>query len=322
MNWRLAIIIFLFFSATHVLAQVSNDPVASLIKELKIEGYNEADKAEAIFTWIALHITYDSNAANTLEIPSQKSVDVLASRKAVCEGYSRLFDTMCRYSGIESHIITGYVRNSENAEISYRYPNHAWNAFKIDGEWQLADISWASQAYEQAPEAEKLQAMKSFFKMQPVQSIFTHFPEDPIWQLLSTPLKFDTFKSGKEEIALGMLANHTKSQATIAESILCDKVDSLDHTIARYERIAASGAKKEISYSLGIAYYYKAVEISTDKKLAENISRYAIKRKILYYYDKAQHELSKLDAKDIGFDVANSILHTIALQRGMFSTGI
>ncbi|MEO5990641.1 MAG: transglutaminase-like domain-containing protein, partial [Ferruginibacter sp.] len=57
------------------------------------------DRARAYYTWIALNISYDVDHLNELNLMqlfsvnmsanySQKSTEVLKSKKAVCEGYS------------------------------------------------------------------------------------------------------------------------------------------------------------------------------------------------------------------------------------------
>ena len=80
------------------------------------------DKAMEIYRWVYDRFEYDY---------SQKSLSVysaIRTGKAVCNGYTRLFQTLCARRGLACEIVTG--------------ENHAWNRVLIDGEWRYVDITW------------------------------------------------------------------------------------------------------------------------------------------------------------------------------------
>ena len=78
------------------------DSLESLAKAIKGAKSNKREVVEGIFQWITKNITYDIAAYNdrhgrTSDVDINDLVaDVLKSRKALCVGYSQLFDVLCR----------------------------------------------------------------------------------------------------------------------------------------------------------------------------------------------------------------------------------
>ena len=78
------------------------DSLASLAKAIKEAKSNKREVVEEILQWITKNITYDIAAfndrhGNTSDVDTNDLVaDVLKSRKALCVGYSQLFDVLCR----------------------------------------------------------------------------------------------------------------------------------------------------------------------------------------------------------------------------------
>ena len=55
------------------------------------------------------------------------------NHKAICQGYTAVFDILCRQCELKSFIVHGYVK--QNGQL-LESP-HAWNAVLINGKWQL-----------------------------------------------------------------------------------------------------------------------------------------------------------------------------------------
>jgi transglutaminase/protease-like cytokinesis protein 3 len=127
---------------------------------------NNEQKVRAFFTWIASNIEYDvENYRNldhiyqSIEYPN-KFVEaakndslyshliadlVIKRKKGICDGYARLFKTMCDYERIPCVLITGYADWQVELNSSSKYTeNHAWNAVYINKKWKLIDVTWAS----------------------------------------------------------------------------------------------------------------------------------------------------------------------------------
>lgn len=87
-----------------------------------LNGQSDYDKAMEIYRWVYSHFEYDY---------SQKSLSVysaIQTGKAVCNGYTRLFQSLCAKKGLVCEVVLG--------------EDHAWNRVLIDGEWRYVDITW------------------------------------------------------------------------------------------------------------------------------------------------------------------------------------
>jgi transglutaminase/protease-like cytokinesis protein 3 len=137
-----------------------------LLKEAK----TEKEKAYAVFSWIRINVTYDNSTKWQRRYGNsgadQSPDGVLASGRAVCEGLANLFTAVAERMGLESVVITGRASGA-------RQERHAWNAVKIDGSWGLVDITRHS------------------FLAPPQEFLARHFPDDPGWQLLEKPVKYE-----------------------------------------------------------------------------------------------------------------------------------
>jgi hypothetical protein len=181
------------------IAAVSTDTLA---KQLAALGNTELQKVRAIFRWITQNIDYNvrpigrnkKTPALFYEEPDDSSsplppLDERVARKvlfkgvALCEGYSRLFKTLCDHAGIKSEIIYGYARTNTSRRFGV---NHAWNAVYIDSTWHLLDVTWASGIVSFANEYIR-QYNNFYFLTPPDEFIRDHYPEDPQWTLLSNP---------------------------------------------------------------------------------------------------------------------------------------
>ncbi|MBD0333534.1 MAG: hypothetical protein ICV66_12860, partial [Chitinophagaceae bacterium] len=118
---------------------------------------------------------------------------VLSEREALCDGYARLFKTLCEYSGIHSEIVRGYVRSSIGKMGENFHTNHSWNAVLIDSTWHLLDATWAAGYINYANEfVRKYDGY--YFLTSPQQFIGDHFPENLQWALLDNPPLLSEFK--------------------------------------------------------------------------------------------------------------------------------
>ena len=101
-------------------------------------NFTELEKEKLIHDYIQKTVTYDYNAATTL-YPSSATLphayDIYGAAvngKAVCEGYSKLFQYLCYCTGINSTQVTGIADGGA----------HMWNAVNIDGKWYQIDVTW------------------------------------------------------------------------------------------------------------------------------------------------------------------------------------
>jgi transglutaminase/protease-like cytokinesis protein 3 len=149
-----------FYQIDNEVGYVPVSNTDTLAKQLAALGNTDKEKVRAIFRWITENIEYNvrpigrkkNTPALFYEEPDDSSkalpslnervaAKVLYKGVAFCEGYSRLFKTLCDHAGIKAEIIYGYARTNNNRRFGV---NHTWNAVYIDGTWHLLDVTWAS----------------------------------------------------------------------------------------------------------------------------------------------------------------------------------
>lgn len=105
---------------------------------------NTEDKVDSIYTWITNNIAYDYDLSQSEKYFVGIDPDkILASKKALSNGFVELMSAMLNHAQIENEIIVGYVHEVqwEPGELTIN-DKHNWIAINIDGEWMLADPTW------------------------------------------------------------------------------------------------------------------------------------------------------------------------------------
>lgn len=112
-----------------------------VLRQIVDDKMNDRDKVHFIYDWLVEEVTYDTVCANlkglTYEWWSYNCFyleGVFDDKVAVCDGIAKAFTIMCRIEGIEAIRVEGRA-------LSGRI-NHAWNKYKIDGNWYGADATW------------------------------------------------------------------------------------------------------------------------------------------------------------------------------------
>jgi hypothetical protein len=177
---------------------------AILAQQLTTPFTTELEKVRAIFRWISNNIDYrirefqpkfksrpagevDDDTAALKPLDERVAEEVINNKVAVCDGYARLFKTLCRYAGIESELITGYAR-TEAHKVNRRFrSNHTWNAVKIDNAWHLLDVTWASGYVTWRGSMFIRYFDEEYFLSPPQQFIREHYPDDLRWSLMTDP---------------------------------------------------------------------------------------------------------------------------------------
>ena len=150
---------------------------------------SDEERARSLYRWITENITYDLDSYFSGHLTGGNAETALKKRKAVCDGYSGLFETMAHASGLEVVKISGYAKGyqySIGKGIGTK-PNHAWNAIKINGEWKLMDCTWGA-GYIGEDKKFHRRFSPYYFLAPPEEFIYAHFPEDEKWQLLPHPV--------------------------------------------------------------------------------------------------------------------------------------
>jgi transglutaminase/protease-like cytokinesis protein 3 len=150
-------------------------------------------KVRSIYAWIMSHIRYDyaGYSAFVEEYEPASVTQTLRTRRAVCTDFAVLFKHLLVSAGIQAVTIRGYSRRGDvQAGFPLREVDHEWNAVRIDGDWYLFDLTWASTSGQHGKPND------FYFLTDPQAFIAQHFPSDSRWQLLDRPVSkadFDRF---------------------------------------------------------------------------------------------------------------------------------
>lgn len=225
MKWLLPIWVLLI--STSVFSQQDRDDIkkinrkelfgetnapAVLAQQLTLTCSTDLQKVKTIFYWITENISYRTRPTRNRKKASPVLIEeindtaalkpldervaetVLEDRVAVCDGYARLFKTLCSYSGVQAEVINGYARTEATKRIQRFRPNHSWNAVMIDSVWQLLDVTWAS-GYITWHGNEFIRHLDNqYFLSTPEQFIREHYPDDLRWTLMDDPPLMPEFR--------------------------------------------------------------------------------------------------------------------------------
>jgi len=200
---------------TYIPQKVGANPNSSaglLSKELTSPYKTDVEKVRSIFRWITDNIEYRTRHSRIMQRRNKSSYKepedtgelqpldervaetVLENRLAVCDGYARLFKTLCDYAGVESVVISGYARTEAGKRIQRFSSNHSWNAVRIDSSWKLLDVTWASGYITWQGDNFVRYYDEQYFLTSPDQFIHEHYPDDLHWTLMTDPPLMSEFR--------------------------------------------------------------------------------------------------------------------------------
>ncbi|OAD90681.1 hypothetical protein A7A78_05410 [Aequorivita soesokkakensis] len=155
----------------------------------------DTDKVRAIYEWITSNISYDNELRLSAKLQkeiytSEENIikNVLERKMALCGGYAFLFKSLCENVGISAEVIHGFTKDYSGKIRKVKQPNHTWNAVKLNGKWQLLDITWAISY------GSKSSTDDYWYLTKPADFIYTHYPEDAKWTGLKKTISFSEFQ--------------------------------------------------------------------------------------------------------------------------------
>ncbi len=179
---------------------VANTPASKTKNTQILSAYltkafdQEDEKFAAIYFWVAKNIDYD--VKNRYESPVYRTVqeitlEVMKSKKGVCQHYSELFNELSCLAGLTSYVVNGYGK--EFGKVMNLA--HAWNVIRVNGTYYFVDATWGAGHINQEGKYERNFDLK-YFMVKPKDFIDDHISFDPMWQLLKRPLYFEEFENG------------------------------------------------------------------------------------------------------------------------------
>lgn len=141
------------------------------------------DKAHDIYNWITRNIAYDTSY-------SIRTADATyENKRGVCQGYSELFYRLAEAVGLRTEVVTGKSKDDKG----YIDPKgHAWIfAYVDDNSGILIDPTWGAGHVDNG--VFTFAPTEVWFHVPADWMLFTHFPDEPSFQLKSTPLGMNDF---------------------------------------------------------------------------------------------------------------------------------
>lgn len=207
---------------------------------LKQNLSSEKEILRAVYVWIAKNISYDIDnmyRPDYYEKNNDLVQNTLKTRKAICQGYSELFNELCRKSGIQTYVVSGYTQ--QEGKISGL--DHAWVVASLDSGWYCFDPTWGSGYAENDKFIKRYTG--DYFLVKPEEFIKTHMPFDPIWQCLDFPVSHRDFYDHAFARA------HESTYFAFADSIAqYEKLPVLKKQEAELRRIEENGIKNDLIY--------------------------------------------------------------------------
>lgn len=220
-------LLFFYFILFPVFAQeqneiddkISNYPsqfqsTEDLTLQIQQDFKSDMEKARAAFAWIAKNVSYNTKEMGEVkkirfsyttekELQEKKNqfrkdlaMQTLHKRKALCEGYSTLFQELCQQMNIECEIVPGTARRFVSEIGIKNLPsNHAWNAVKIEGKWRLVDVTWAAGSIDFDKMIFRKEFSPSYFDVAPKEFALNHFPDNKDWLFIDEPFGLEKFTS-------------------------------------------------------------------------------------------------------------------------------
>jgi hypothetical protein len=148
-------------------------------------------KAKTLHDWICDNIAYDADMYFSGRITAQDYISVLKKKKAVCSGYTNLFNQMCELAGIESIGINGYSKGFGYSGKIGKDTDHAWNAVHIGNKWYLVDVTWDAGPMERRTFIKRYSTEWLFLDSRPF--LYSHLPEQAEYQYYAPALTSDDF---------------------------------------------------------------------------------------------------------------------------------
>ena len=223
--------------------------VEKLTSYLTQSAKNDSEKLQLIYQWIIHNISYDKAAINNKRI-NHNNQDILNRKKAICWGYSTLLKAMCDQADVPAVIITGYAKDSFQQVPFLKYPNHAWNAVQINGEWQLVDATWDSGLLGKVSEF-ALKFQQDYYCTPPEYFLTNHLPTIPQWQLIDCPIQVADFALAPDTIVqLAQYSDCTTTKDAFQPDIYKNDFERRLHTaINAYQFNPTNDNRRELAHT-------------------------------------------------------------------------
>lgn len=109
--------------------------IKTLVDQIVEQTKNDTDlqKTKKVHDWLVAILEYDTNKENK----NAYHIYALYDKKAVCEGYARIFKYLMEEIGVPCVLVSGSATNGQN-----QTETHAWNYIQLNYVWYAVDVTW------------------------------------------------------------------------------------------------------------------------------------------------------------------------------------
>ncbi len=118
---------------------------------------------------------------------------LLKKRKTICTGYAYLIKELANLSDIECEIINGFGITENRINSKTHFPNHSWNAVKLNNKWYLCDATWSAGLFNLETKTFDFKYNDGYFLSEPELFSKNHFPLDKSWFLYDSNVTVEDF---------------------------------------------------------------------------------------------------------------------------------
>lgn len=193
--------------------------VKTLAEALSKGCETDEETVFAFSYWICKNIRMDYPEYEKRRAENKSIKKILHSRKALCDGYSKLFVELCNSRNIPAIYVPGYIKDYDYmpGDTLYR-AEYAWTVVMLSGSWYIMDLTAASckivaavsplsrvgWALFRIPYASHLKAVKSydgkFLYVKPSKNLTRLIPVSDMFQLLEFPMPMSYYMMGDTAI--------------------------------------------------------------------------------------------------------------------------
>lgn len=160
----------------------TNEKIENKAKEI-LEQINpqgdDFEKSLAIFDYIVLNTTYNTDAVGNIEkYPHSSTIEgVFLDESAICSGYAKAYQYLLKMAGIDSILVSGTAQ-TPNGESG-----HAWILQETDGFYYYTDPTWGD-SYEGSGKSDFVS--HTYFCITSEEISSTHKYTDECYQIFET----------------------------------------------------------------------------------------------------------------------------------------
>jgi hypothetical protein len=269
--------------------------VTNSTAELANHIYNnfrtDETRARAAYRWVTANIRYDKDSMlyiNWSKEYDDKIAATLRRKKGVCDNFASVFTDLLLKMNIPAFVVNGNCRTGGGILAQ----PHSWAAVKMKEQWLLCDPTW-DIGYSNSTR---------YFLIEPEVFIESHWPFDPLWQLLP-------YKMGYAEFEKGLSYRHeNEPQLNILDSVNAFmSLDKLQQMESAARRMKTSGAAMEAQknwygynqMNIAIAYGEKNMQLYNDavqelNKASKFFNNFAAYRNDMFVPARPDDEIKKM----------------------------